>query len=73
MLLQRAVARGELPSLDTAYVTDAILAALAIELYIHQRTRLGFTPERIMGAIRQVYIDGLGGGAGRAQQRPASS
>jgi AcrR family transcriptional regulator len=58
-LLQRAVARGELPPLDTVYVTDAILAALAIDLYIHQRTRQGFTPERIMAAIRQLYIDGL--------------
>ncbi len=66
-LLQRAVARGELPSLDTAYVTDAILASLAIDLYIHQRTRLGFTPERIMGSIRQLYIDGLCAGAGRAE------
>jgi len=58
-LLQRAVARGEFPPLDTAYVTDAILASLSIDLYIHQRTRQGFTPERIMGAIRQLYIDGL--------------
>jgi len=58
-LLQRAVARGELPPLDTAYVTDAILASLAIDLYIHQRRREGFTPERIMRSIRQLYIDGL--------------
>ncbi len=65
-LLQRAVARGELPPLDTAYVADAILASLEIGLYIHQRTRLGFTPERIMGSIRQLYIDGLCAGAGQA-------
>jgi len=66
-LLQRAVAQGELPTLDTAYVADAILASLAIDLYIHQRTRLGFTPERIIGSIRQLYIDGLCAGAGRAR------
>ncbi len=66
-LLQRAVTRGELPSLDTAYVADAILASLAIDLYIHQRTRQGYTPERIMGSIRQLYIDGLYAGAGRAE------
>jgi len=66
-LLQRAVARGELSPLDTAYVTDAILAALAIDLYIHQRTRLGFTPERIMRSIRQLYVDGLCIGAGQAE------
>jgi len=66
-LLQRAVTRGEFPSLDTAYVADAILAALEIGLYIHQRTRQGFTPERIMGSIRQLYIDGLCAGAGRAE------
>ncbi len=72
-LLQRAVARGELPPLDTAYVTDAILASLEINLYMHQRTRLGFTAERIMGSIRQLYIDGLCVGMGRAQERAASS
>ncbi len=66
-LLQRAVTRGELPSLDTAFVADAILASLAIDLYIHQRTRQGYTPERIMGSIRQLYIDGLYAGAGRAE------
>jgi len=69
-LLQRAVARGELPPLDTAYVADAILASLAIDLYIHQRTRQGYTPERIMGSIRQLYINGLC--AGQAPSLPAS-
>jgi AcrR family transcriptional regulator len=58
-LLQRAVARGEAPPCDTAFRADAILASLAIDLYIHQRAERGFTPERIMAAIRQLYINGL--------------
>lgn len=66
-LLQRAVERGEMPPADTAYMADAILAALAIDLYIYQRTELGFTPARIMQAIRHLYIDGLCTGAERVE------
>ncbi len=65
-LLERAVARGETPPRDTAYMADAILAALAIDLYIHQRAQRGFTPDRIMAAIRQLYIDDRCTDAGRA-------
>lgn len=65
-LLQRAVARGEMPPLDTAYMTDAILSTLAIDLYIYQRTERGFTPERIMQGIRQLYIEGIRAGASAA-------
>ena len=65
-LLERAVARGETPPCDTAFRADAILASLAIDLYIHQRAERGFTPERIMAAIRQLYIDGLCTDAERA-------
>ena len=70
-LLQRAVSRGEVQPLDTAYVTDAILASLAIDLYLHQRARQGFTPERIMAAIRRLYIDGLYAGAPPTEAHPA--
>lgn len=58
-LLERAVAHGEMPPLDSAFTADAILAALSIDLYIYQRTEQGFTPERIMRAVRHLYIDGL--------------
>jgi AcrR family transcriptional regulator len=55
-LLQRAVEEGEMPEIDTAFTTDAILAALSIDLYIHQRTEQGFTPERILQGIRRLYL-----------------
>lgn len=55
-LLQRAVEEGEMPEIDTAFVTDTILAALSIDLYIHQRTEQGFTPERILRGIRRLYL-----------------
>ncbi len=67
-LLERAVARGETPPCDTAFRADAILASLAIDLYIHQRAERGFTPERIMAAIRQLYIDGLHADCANAEQ-----
>lgn len=62
-LLERAVALGELSGLDTAFTADAILAALAIDLYLYQRTELGFTPERITQAVQRLYIDTLWQGA----------
>ncbi len=58
-LLERATAGGESLPLDTSYTADAILAALAIDLYTYQRHELGFTPERITGALRRLYRDGL--------------
>lgn len=58
-LLQHAVARGEMPPMDSAYVAEAMLAALEIDLYIHQRTERGFTPERILRGLHHLYVDGL--------------
>jgi len=58
-LLERAAAEGESLPLDIAYTTDAILAALAIDLYLYQRHELGFSQERITKALRRLYSEGL--------------
>jgi len=58
-LLERAAATGECGPLDAPYTADAILAALAIDLYTYQRHEQGYTPARIAGAIRRLYVDGL--------------
>jgi AcrR family transcriptional regulator len=53
-LLERAVAAGECRPLDSAWFADALLAPLAIDLYLFQRRVRGFTPERIAAAARQL-------------------
>jgi AcrR family transcriptional regulator len=58
-LLERAVAAEEIPPLDVDYTADAILASLDIDLYLFQRRARGFTPERIMGALRRLCHGGL--------------
>ena len=37
----------------------AILAAVAPHLYRYQRQELGYSSERIMAAMRRLFIDGL--------------
>lgn len=61
-LLGRAVATRECPSLDVAWFADALLAPLAIDLYLFQRHERGFTPERLIAAVRQL-LDRLKAGA----------
>lgn len=58
-LLRQATARGEVAPLDVDYTADAILAALAIDLYLFQRREQGYTPERILQALRRLYVEGL--------------
>ena len=58
-LLAQAVAQGEVAPLDAAFTADAILAAVAPHLYRYQRQDLGYSSERIMAAIRHLFIDGL--------------
>ena len=58
-LLAQAVARGEVAPLDAAFAADAILAAVAPHLYRYQRQNLGYSSERIMAAMRHLFIDGL--------------
>jgi AcrR family transcriptional regulator len=58
-LLAQAVAQGEVAPLDAAFAADAILAAVAPHLYRYQRQDLGYSSERIMAAMRHLFIDGL--------------
>jgi AcrR family transcriptional regulator len=58
-LLEEAVARQDLPGLDVTYTADALLSALAVDLYLFQRQERGFSPERILQGVRRIYVDGL--------------
>jgi AcrR family transcriptional regulator len=58
-LLAQAIAGGEVAPLDSAFAADAMLAAVAPHLYRYQRQVLGYSSERIMAAMRQLFIDGL--------------
>jgi AcrR family transcriptional regulator len=58
-LLAQAVAQGEVAPLDATFTADAILAAVAPHLYRYQRQDLGYSSERIMAAMRHLFIDGL--------------
>ena len=58
-LLDQAVAQGEVARLDAAFAADAILAAVAPHLYRYQRQDLGYSSERIMAAMRHLFVDGL--------------
>ncbi|MEZ4642919.1 MAG: TetR/AcrR family transcriptional regulator [Chloroflexota bacterium] len=54
-LLQRAAAAGEIvPDLDIAYVADALLAPLKIDIFRFQRERRGFSLERISAGLRSI-------------------
>jgi len=53
------VTRQELPALDITYTADALLSALAVDLYLFQRQERGFSPERILQGVRRIYVDGL--------------
>jgi AcrR family transcriptional regulator len=58
-LLVQAVVQGEVAPLDVAFAADAILAAVAPHLYRYQRQDLGYSSERILAAMRHLFIDGL--------------
>jgi AcrR family transcriptional regulator len=58
-LFAQAVVQGEVAPLDAAFAADAILAAVAPHLYRYQRQDLGYSSERIMAAMRHLFIDGL--------------
>jgi len=64
VLLRRAMADGEALPADVEYLADAVLAPLAIDLYLYQRRERGFTPERIVAGVRRLVLDGLRGGDG---------
>ena len=52
------MATGEVRSVDVEWFADALLAPLAIDLYLFQRQERGFAPERIITALRQL-LDGV--------------
>lgn len=59
-LLARAVNREEARAdLDVEVAADVVLAPLAVDLYLFQRRELGMEPERIVGALCGVFLDGL--------------
>lgn len=58
-LLAEAVDRNDLPAMDVTLAADALLSALAPDLYLFQRRERGFTPEQILDGVRCLYIRGL--------------
>ena len=52
--LERASASGEIAVDDSAYVADALLAALDVDLYLFQRHERGYTPARILAGLHQL-------------------
>ena len=60
-LLQEAVACAEAAPLDVEATVDAVLALLAIDVYLYQRHALDHTPERITAALRRLLFEGLRG------------
>ena len=58
-LLTEAQALGEIADLDIAFTTDAILAAVAPQLYQYQRHELGYSGERITAGMRRLFVEGL--------------
>lgn len=54
-LLRDAMVSGRLPDLDVDFTTDALLAMISVDLYLHQRRERGFSPQRILDGVRQMY------------------
>lgn len=64
-VLTHAVERGEVSTLDVSCTAEALLSALAIDHYMYQRDELGHTPQRIIAALRRLFIDGQRSAAAR--------
>lgn len=58
-LLTTAIAESEAMPVDAVYTADAILAAVAPPLLSFQQDERGFSTERILFALRRLYIEGL--------------
>jgi AcrR family transcriptional regulator len=59
-LLARAVERGEArEDLDVEATADAVLAPLAVDLYLFQRGEMGMSRERIVNALRALILSGV--------------
>lgn len=58
-LLRRAEEGGEIrPDLDLEYMSDVLLAAFNIDLYLYQRRELGMGRRRIVASLGSV-LDGM--------------
>jgi AcrR family transcriptional regulator len=65
-LLTQAVEGGEARAdLDVEVTADAILAPLAVDLYLFQRGEAGMSRERIVGALQGLMLNGLRNGSVR--------
>ena len=58
-LLTEAQASGEADIADIAFTTDAILASFSPPLLAYQRQELGYSLERVIAGVTDVFIDGL--------------
>jgi hypothetical protein len=58
-LLTEAVEAADLHPLDVEYTADAIMAVLNPMYYRLQRQELGYSPERILQGMRQIFIEGV--------------
>ncbi len=65
VLLHRAVQQGESGALDVEACVAAVLAPLSIDVYLYQSRVLGYSPERIIAALRRLLFDGLRGNVER--------
>ncbi|MFQ3632401.1 hypothetical protein [Roseiflexus sp.] len=51
--------RGEAAAINEPVIADIILAATAPPLYAFQRQELGYNRERIVAALRRLFIEGM--------------
>lgn len=63
-LLREAQVRGETKLTDVVFATDALLAAFSPPLLAYQRRELGFSVERVVGGVTELFITHLGSRAG---------
>jgi AcrR family transcriptional regulator len=60
-LLAHAIARGEIRPLNLQIAADVLLAPFAIDLYQHQRLRLGLSGADILATTADLIRNGLAG------------
>ena len=59
-LLREAQANGETNLEDVVFATDALIAAFAPPLLAYQRRELGFSLERVISGVTELFITNLG-------------
>ena len=55
-LLSEAIAWGDVAPVDTAFTADAMLAAVAPGLYSYQRQQGGYSMERIIAGLLDLFV-----------------